>query len=120
MSIATTKKFLVAEVDAFAEEGGTAARIQGRQIAIFYFKSRNEWYATDNTCPHTVVNVLSRGLLGDSQGEPKITCPMHKKSFSLKSGECLGEEKLSIHTYPVSIENGMVYVEMELDGFGEV
>jgi hypothetical protein len=50
--------------------------------------------------------VLSRGILGDVQGEPKVACPLHKKTFSLKSGECLTGESYSIDTYPVKIDGG--------------
>ena len=108
-----SKKIPIAPIEKFEEEGGVCAKIGEKQIAVFYFKSREEWYACDNACPHTGEKVLSRGFLGDSKGEPKVVCPMHKKSFSLQSGECLGEENLKVQTYPVSVSDGFVYIEME-------
>jgi hypothetical protein len=37
---------------------------------------------------------------------------MHKKNFSLRSGKCLTGEEYSIHTFPVRVEEGEVYVEL--------
>ena len=56
--------------------------------------------------------VLARGLLGDQKGTPKVACPQHKKTFSLKSGECLSGDPLKIRTFPVRIEDGFVLVEL--------
>jgi nitrite reductase (NADH) small subunit len=54
--------------------------------------------------------VLSRGIIGDAAGEPKVSCPFHKKNFSLKSGECLSGDAYKIAVYPVKIEDNFVYV----------
>ncbi|PJZ71204.1 nitrite reductase (NAD(P)H) small subunit [Leptospira perolatii] len=105
--------FLVAPVSDFPEEGGVCAKIGDRQIAIYRFESRNEWYACDNACPHTGDMVLSRGLLGDSNGTPKVACPMHKKAFSLKTGECLSGDSYRINTYPVVIQNDSVFIMID-------
>jgi nitrite reductase/ring-hydroxylating ferredoxin subunit len=56
--------------------------------------------------------VLARGLLGDQQGVPKVACPQHKKTFSLKDGECLSGDSLRIRTFPVRVEDGHVLVEL--------
>ena len=53
-------------------DGGACALINGRQIAIFHFARRGEWYATDNQCPHRQQMALSRGMTGSHQGEPKV------------------------------------------------
>jgi len=82
------------------------------QIAIFNF-GHDEWYASQNLCPHKEQMVMSRGLLGDAKGEPKITCPLHKYSFSLKDGKCMADEKdWCLKTYPVKVEDGSVYLEV--------
>ncbi|MFL5731426.1 MAG: nitrite reductase small subunit NirD [Cytophagaceae bacterium] len=103
----------VSTISEFPENGGSCIKIGDRQIAIFNFSKRNEWYATQNLCPHKMQMILSRGMIGDKEGEPKVACPFHKKSFSLKTGECLSGEEYSISTYPVKIENGFVYVGIE-------
>lgn len=94
----------VGAVKDFPVDGGAAIRYGYMQIAVFHFTSRNEWYATQNMCPHKREFVLSRGIVGDASGEPKVACPMHKKSFSLKTGECLTGEEYSIQTFPVRVD----------------
>ncbi len=94
----------------FPQDGGTCALIDGKQIAIFNFTAKNEWYATQNLCPHRQQMVLARGMIGTQNGEPKVACPFHKKTYSLKTGLCLSGDDFQIQTYPVKIVNGKVYV----------
>lgn len=91
-------------------DGGACALIEGRQIAIFHFARRGEWYATQNLCPHRQQMVLARGMIGSQAGEPKVACPFHKKTFSLQTGACLSGEDYAIETYPVRVVAGRVYV----------
>jgi NAD(P)H-dependent nitrite reductase large subunit/NAD(P)H-dependent nitrite reductase small subunit len=99
-------------VDDFPSDGGRAVRHGGAEVAVFRFESRGEWYACQNTCPHKREAVLSRGLLGDAQGVPKVACPLHKKAFSLESGSCLGGEPYRVEVFPVKVEGGDVFVEL--------
>ena len=93
-------------------DGGATIRHGKTQIAIFNFASRGEWYATQNMCPHKREFVLSRGLLGDAAGAPKVACPQHKKSFSLETGECLTGEDYRVSTFPVKVDGDDVYVQL--------
>ena len=95
------------------EDGGGCALINGEQIAIFNFTRRGEWYATQNLCPHKQQMVLSRGMIGSVLDEPKVACPFHKKTFSLKSGACLNGDDFIIKTYPVKVEDGNVFVAIQ-------
>ena len=92
--------------------GGVCAKVGDTQVAIFSFGEGEEWYACQNMCPHKRDMVLSRGLLGDSDGEPKVACPQHKKTFSLRSGSCLSGEDYAIRTFPVKVEEGYVYLAL--------
>lgn len=100
----------IASVEDFPENGGACAQYKGRQVAIFNFSHRNEWYATQNLCPHKRQMILSRGMLGSQGEEPKIACPYHKKTFSLKSGENLNGNECNLATYPVKVDGGHVYL----------
>jgi nitrite reductase (NADH) large subunit len=102
----------VGRVTDFPVDSGRAIRHGAAQIAVYNFSSRGEWYATQNMCPHMRDMVLSRGLLGDQKGIPKVACPQHKKTFSLKNGDCLSGDNLKIRTFPVRIEDGNVLVEL--------
>ena len=94
----------------FPPDGGAAVKYGKTQIAVFNFTSRREWYATQNMCPHKQAFVLSRGIVGDTQGTTKVVCPLHKKNFSLQTGECISGEDYSIETFPVRIEGDVLVV----------
>ena len=97
-------------VEDAVENGGVCVKHGEDQIALFYFTRRNEWYATQNECPHRKQMALSRGMIGSATDEPKVACPFHKKTFSLSTGKCLSGDECALKTYPVKIENGMVYI----------
>ena len=99
-----------AAVADFPVNGGACVKIEDKQIAVFNFNSKTEWYACQNLCPHKLQMVLARGMIGDKNGIPKVACPFHKKTFSLESGENLDGEDYSVTTYPVKVEEGFVYV----------
>lgn len=101
----------IGPISEFPIDGGVCMKVGVKQIAIFNFSSTGKWYATDNMCPHKMQMVLSRGIIGDLNGEPKIACAFHKKQFSLESGKCLDDGNCkSIATYPIKIEGSKVYV----------
>jgi hypothetical protein len=43
---------------------------------------------------------------------PKVACPMHKKTFSLQTGESMQGEEYSIRTFPVRVESDRVLLEL--------
>lgn len=102
--------FKAGRINDFPENGGACLKYKDMQIAVFNFSRRNEWYACQNLCPHKMQMVLSRGMIGSKEGEPKVACPFHKKAFSLKSGECLNADECSIAVFPVRVEDGYVHV----------
>jgi nitrite reductase (NADH) large subunit len=102
----------VAAVADVPRNGGIAVRHGAAQFALFHFASRGEWYATQNLCPHKQQMVLARGILGDQAGAPKVACPMHKKTFDLRTGACLSGESLEVATYPVRVEGDDVWIEL--------
>lgn len=102
--------YKAASVDAFPTNGGAAIEYKGLQIAIYNFTRREEWYATQNLCPHKHQMIMSRGMLGTEGEEPKVACPFHKKTFSLKSGVNLNGTECDLATYPVKVEDGFVFV----------
>ncbi|MBY0427269.1 MAG: nitrite reductase small subunit NirD [Cytophagales bacterium] len=101
---------LACSVEDVPMDGGACALIEDRQVAIFNFSRTGQWYATQNLCPHRQQMALSRGMIGDMQGEPKVACPFHKKTFSLQTGECLSGDAYQIETYPVKVMDGNVFV----------
>jgi nitrite reductase (NADH) large subunit len=104
----------VGKVWNFPADGGAAIKYGQTQIAVFNFTSRGEWYATQNMCPHRREFVLSRGMIGDQKGAPKVSCPVHKKNFSLSSGQCLSGDNYTLRTFEVKVDGDDVYLHLPL------
>ena len=102
--------FRAARVEDFPEDGGACVLYKNLQVAVFNFSRRGEWFACQNLCPHKKQMILSRGMIGSHQEEPKVACPFHKKTFSLQTGKCLNADECDIVVYPVKVEDGFVYV----------
>ncbi|HEY6142952.1 MAG TPA: nitrite reductase small subunit NirD [Flavobacterium sp.] len=102
--------FKAGNIKDFPSNRGGCIKYKDKQIAVFNFERRNEWYACQNACPHKMEMVLSRGMTGSVEDVPKIACPMHKKTFSLVDGTNLNGEDYSIATYPVKVVDGDVFV----------
>src|SRR6185436_12180673 len=61
-------------------------------------------------CPHKKAFVLSRGIVGSQGDIPKVACPLHKKTYSLQTGECTSGEDYSVKVFPVKVADGDVYL----------
>src|SRR5207302_11132807 len=73
---------------------------------------RGEGHAPQNMCPHKREFVLSRGLISDVGGKPKVACPVHKKTFSLQTGKGMSDKDFSIQVFPVNIDGDDVYLQL--------
>lgn len=103
----------VAKVNDIPQEGGACIKYKTEQIAVFNFSSRGEWYATQNMCPHKMQMILSRGMIGSFNDEPKVACPYHKKTFSLKSGECIDDDSCgTLKTYGIKIDGDDILLDV--------
>lgn len=107
--------FKAAPVSRFPENAGACVRYKEMQIAVFNFSRRSEWYACQNLCPHKKQMILSRGLIGTAGDEPKVACPFHKNSFSLRNGECLNGREDALQVFPVKVIDGFVYIGLQRD-----
>ncbi len=100
----------VGRVADFPRNGGAAVKYGDTQIAVFRLTDRNEWRACQNMCPHMNAFVIARGIAGDAGTVPKVTCPLHKKPFSLDTGECLSGEPYALKVFPVRVAGDGVYL----------
>jgi len=101
----------VCHVDDLQPDSGICALVAGRQVAIFYQPRRNAVYAVGNYDPFSAANVLSRGMIGDSGGEPMVASPMYKQHFYLRTGQCFEDASVRLPVYPVRIENQRVWLQ---------
>jgi nitrite reductase/ring-hydroxylating ferredoxin subunit len=75
-----------------------------KRIALF--RTAAAVYAADNRCPHEGYALKDGDIRGDV-----LTCAWHNWKFRLPDGKCLfGGE--NIRTYPVSVRDGSVYVDV--------
>ncbi len=89
---------------------GVCALVGGRQIAIVRVGQGDMLYAISNFDPFSRAMVLARGIVGDRGGMPKITSPIYKQGFDLRSGQCLDEPSIVIPVYAVRVQGGVVEV----------
>jgi nitrite reductase (NADH) small subunit len=99
----------VAKLADLTPDCGVAARLGANQIAVFALSS-GEVFAIGNRDPFSGINVLSRGLVGDRGGEPKVASPIYKQSFSLRTGVCLDDAAVSVPSYSVRVSDGCIEV----------
>jgi len=95
--------------DHLIDNVGICALVQERQIAIFRL-SDGTLYAIDNHDPFSDAAVLSRGVVGDLKQQPVVASPIYKHHFNLQTGRCLEDDTVTLTTYPVRIDNGVVQV----------
>ena len=88
---------------------GRAVQISSTSIAVFNLDGR--FVALENRCPHKG-GPLADGIVGAGT----VTCPLHNWRVSLESGRvtkpCDGED-LSVRTFDVRVENGVLMLSLE-------
>lgn len=100
----------VCPLSAILPNTGVCALVEGQQVAIFRVGDGTELYALSNRDPFSKAFVLSRGIVGDRNGIPKVASPVYKQNFSLLTGTCLDDETVKIPTFPVRVAGSLVQV----------
>lgn len=88
---------------------GVTARVAGCTVAVFLLDG-GELCAVDDVDPFSGASVLSRGLVGEVDGEPTVASPVYKQRFELRSGRCLDDGDVSVQTWPVRVDGSRVVV----------
>ncbi|MCY4543256.1 MAG: MocE family 2Fe-2S type ferredoxin [Rhodobacteraceae bacterium] len=95
-------------VDDIEEEDLIRFDHNGRTYAVYRSPS-DEYFCTDGLCTHEQVH-LADGLVMDYI----IECPMHNGQFDYRTGKAMRSPAcVDLRTYPVRVENGQVFVEVE-------
>jgi nitrite reductase (NADH) small subunit len=90
---------------------GVCALVAGMQVAIV--RAGDAVYAVGNLDPFSKAFVLSRGIVGDCAGVPKIASPIYKQSFDLRTGQCLDDPRVRVPAYEVRVERGRILVHRQ-------
>lgn len=101
----------VCSLEEVTRNTGVCALVGGQQIAIV--RTGDAVYALGNFDPFSKAFVLSRGIVGDRNGVPKIASPIYKQSFDLRTGQCLDDAAVRVPTYEVRVERGRILVHRE-------
>lgn len=100
----------ICALDDITPNTGVGALIEQQQIAIFRVGAEKRVYALSNQDPFSKAFVMSRGIIGDLQGERVVASPLYKQHFSLATGRCLEDKEQKLLVFPSKIENGTVFV----------
>jgi nitrite reductase (NADH) small subunit len=102
-------QILIGSVDQIPKGEARIFKVDGRDIAV-YLTHSGEVFATQPDCPHRG-GPLADGLIGGTT----VLCPLHDRSFDLRTGKNLSGDCTDIRTYPVvQREDGGIVLQIEL------
>jgi nitrite reductase (NADH) small subunit len=102
----------VCVLDDIVPDTGVCALLDGAQVAVFRLRD-DTVHAVGNVDPFSGAPCLSRGIVGDAGGVPKVAAPVYKQSFDLRSGVCLDDPAVSVPAYAVRVVDGRIQVGCE-------
>jgi nitrite reductase (NADH) small subunit len=106
----------VCRLEELTPDRGAVALVRGVQVAVFRVRASDgsdAVYALGNLDPFSGARVLSRGIVGDAGGVPKVASPVYKQAFDLRTGACLDDPDVSVPSYPATVDgDGWVWVEV--------
>lgn len=100
----------VCALDDIIPNTGVCALLGRTQVAVFRLGRTDTVYAIDNFDPFGKAFVLSRGIVGDKGGIPKVASPLYKQTFDLRSGQCLDDPAVRVDTYPARVRGGRIEI----------
>jgi nitrite reductase/ring-hydroxylating ferredoxin subunit len=116
----------VASADELADGDRKVVQVEGREIGIFNVEGT--FYAYSNWCAHQSGPVCEGNITGTYEATfdrdtleyelewtdegNVLNCPWHGWEYDIRDGECLSREKVQLPSYPVTVEDGEVIVEL--------
>jgi nitrite reductase (NAD(P)H) len=122
-----------------SENNTTSAAVrygEDSQLAIFHVPKRG-YFATQQMCPHKRAFVLEHGIIGDdgesspesprlgerfpasltrpsitANGRLYVSCPLHKRNFSLDDGDCTNDDEYKILAFEAKEEQGAIFLRL--------
>ena len=98
----------ICRLDDIVPGTGVCALVGAEQVAVF--RIDQEVYAIGNRDPFSGVNVLSRGIVGDLNGELVVASPLYKQHFSLLTGRCIEDPSVSVPVYRARVEGADIQI----------
>ncbi len=100
----------VCPFDELIRDRGVCALVGFEQVAIFRVSPSDDLYAISNFDPFSRANVMSRGIVGSRGEVAKVSSPMYKQSFDLRTGACLDDPSVVLPVFAVRVAGGRVQV----------
>lgn len=107
----TVEKIAICQLHELVPFEGRAALVDGEQVALFLVPNKGV-YAVQNWDPIGKAYVLSRGIVGDKQGELCVASPLYKQHFNLETGRCLEDQNVTLKQWKVCVEQQSVFIEV--------
>ena len=98
----------VCRLDDIVPDTGVCALVAGEQVAVFRVGTRV--YAIGNRDPFSGADVLSRGIVGDLNGELVVASPVYKQHFNLLTGRCIEDPSVSVPVYRAQVEGAEIRI----------
>jgi nitrite reductase/ring-hydroxylating ferredoxin subunit len=103
--MADMQRVKIAAADDVAPGEGWVVEAAGRTLALF--NVNGTFYAIDNTCAHR------GGPLGEGDLDGRIvTCPWHAWRWDVTTGANVNNPAVRVPCFPVTVENGAVFVTL--------
>jgi len=115
-------KYPVAAAEDIPPGGRKILRVNGREVGIFNLQGK--YYALKNVCRHQGARVCLGKVTGTTlpskvyeykygrEGQI-LRCPWHGWEYDITDGKSLFDPAVKVVTYPVSVEDGQIFVTME-------
>jgi nitrite reductase (NADH) small subunit len=103
--IQSTTKMAVSKYSDIPLGTGLVIDLQNESIALFKC-SNGSVYAIENKSPHPKGGTLSEGLVSGEY----VFCPLYDWKISLQSGEVQAPDEGKLRTFPIKVEEGIVYL----------
>jgi nitrite reductase (NADH) small subunit len=115
-------RHLVGTVSEIPPGGRKIVEVEGRSVGVF--NVHGTFVAVLNVCPHALAPVCLGRLGGTTLPSPPgefrwgregeiLACPWHGWEFDLRTGKALADPRRHLRLYPVSVEDGTVFILAE-------
>ena len=81
---------------------GVCALVGEEEVAVF--KTSAGVFAVSNMDPFTQAQVISRGLIGETEGRYYVASPLHKQRFDLQTGVCFEDDLVALKVFEVQLD----------------
>ncbi len=100
----------VCSLDTLIPDLGVRALVGEDQVALFRLSGSGEVFAIDAFDPFSKAPVLSRGIVGDLNGQLVVASPIFKQHFNLETGACIEDSAVSVRTFAARVVGGRVEI----------